>query len=242
MSGCSSGSVRCMRRTTAPTATAAPGRPPTRAGEHAPRRQVHKLMRTNGIQDAKRRGKPWRTRTRTLRRAGTRTWSTAISRRLRRTSYGSRTSRIWRYWEGRTEFRCRSFREAILKRPTRFLPKIPIRAWAAQSPGAQRALGRVLPRPDCTTKILRDPCRSRAGIQASISSSFAALATRCLHRGIMASLDLRPDATISCVRLIARAPHSLQCWLTTIYYSVFKLLRFPCSMRDALGFLACLLR
>jgi putative transposase len=33
----------------------------TRAGEHAPRCQVQRLMRTNGIQGAKRRGKPWRT-------------------------------------------------------------------------------------------------------------------------------------------------------------------------------------
>jgi putative transposase len=35
----------------------------TRAGEHAPRCQVQRLMRTNGIQGAKRRGKPWRTTT-----------------------------------------------------------------------------------------------------------------------------------------------------------------------------------
>jgi putative transposase len=34
-----------------------------RAGEHAPRCQVQRLMRTNGIQGAKRRGKPWRTTT-----------------------------------------------------------------------------------------------------------------------------------------------------------------------------------
>jgi putative transposase len=34
-----------------------------RAGEHAPRRQVQRLMRANGIQGAKRRGKPWRTTT-----------------------------------------------------------------------------------------------------------------------------------------------------------------------------------
>jgi putative transposase len=32
-----------------------------RAGERAPRCQVQRLMRTNGIQGAKRRGKPWRT-------------------------------------------------------------------------------------------------------------------------------------------------------------------------------------
>ena len=35
----------------------------TRAGEHAPRCQVQRLMRANGIQGAKRRGKPWRTTT-----------------------------------------------------------------------------------------------------------------------------------------------------------------------------------
>jgi putative transposase len=35
----------------------------TRAGEHAPRCRVQRLMRTNGIQGAKRRGKPWRTTT-----------------------------------------------------------------------------------------------------------------------------------------------------------------------------------
>jgi hypothetical protein len=34
-----------------------------RAGEHAPRCQVQRLMRANGIQGAKRRGKPWRTTT-----------------------------------------------------------------------------------------------------------------------------------------------------------------------------------
>lgn len=34
-----------------------------RAGEHAPRCQVQRLMRDNGIQGAKRRGKPWRTTT-----------------------------------------------------------------------------------------------------------------------------------------------------------------------------------
>jgi putative transposase len=33
----------------------------TRAGEHAPRCQVQRLMRANGIRGAKRRGKPWRT-------------------------------------------------------------------------------------------------------------------------------------------------------------------------------------
>ena len=35
----------------------------TRAGEHTPRCQVQRLMRANGIQGAKRRGKPWRTTT-----------------------------------------------------------------------------------------------------------------------------------------------------------------------------------
>jgi len=35
----------------------------TRAGEQAPRCQVQRLMRANGIQGAKRRGKPWRTTT-----------------------------------------------------------------------------------------------------------------------------------------------------------------------------------
>jgi putative transposase len=35
----------------------------TRTGEHAPRCQVQRLMRANGIQGAKRRGKPWRTTT-----------------------------------------------------------------------------------------------------------------------------------------------------------------------------------
>ncbi len=35
----------------------------TRAGEHAPRCQVQRLMRAHGIQGAKRRGKPWRTTT-----------------------------------------------------------------------------------------------------------------------------------------------------------------------------------
>src|ERR1700722_1083909 len=39
------------------------GKALTRAGEHAPRCQVQRLMRTNGIQGAKRRGKPWRTTT-----------------------------------------------------------------------------------------------------------------------------------------------------------------------------------
>jgi putative transposase len=34
-----------------------------RGGEHAPRCQVQRLMRDNGIQGAKRRGKPWRTTT-----------------------------------------------------------------------------------------------------------------------------------------------------------------------------------
>jgi len=32
-----------------------------RAGERAPRCQIQRLMRANGIQGAKRRGKPWRT-------------------------------------------------------------------------------------------------------------------------------------------------------------------------------------
>jgi putative transposase len=32
-----------------------------RAGEHVPRCQVQRLMAVNGIQGAKRRGKPWRT-------------------------------------------------------------------------------------------------------------------------------------------------------------------------------------
>ena len=32
-----------------------------RAGESAPRCQIQRLMRANGIQGAKRRGKPWRT-------------------------------------------------------------------------------------------------------------------------------------------------------------------------------------
>lgn len=35
----------------------------TRAGEHAPRCRVQRLMRAHGIQGAKRRGKPWRTTT-----------------------------------------------------------------------------------------------------------------------------------------------------------------------------------
>ena len=66
-----------------------------RAGEHAPRCQVQRLMRANGIQGAKRRGKPWRTTTPGPGGSpAARPRQARLHRRPRRTSCGSRTSRI----------------------------------------------------------------------------------------------------------------------------------------------------
>jgi putative transposase len=62
-----------------------------REGERVPRCQVQRLMRSNGIQGAKRRGRPWRTRSPIRRRRRGRTCSSATSPPLARTSGGSRT-------------------------------------------------------------------------------------------------------------------------------------------------------
>ncbi len=66
----------------------------TRAGEHAPRCQVQRLMRANCIQGAKRRGKPWRTTTPDPDARRGPISSTVTSLPPHRTSCGLRTSRI----------------------------------------------------------------------------------------------------------------------------------------------------
>ena len=50
----------CTSATTSPTAPGGRGRHWGRAGEQVGRGRVERLMRQNGIQGAKRRGKPWR--------------------------------------------------------------------------------------------------------------------------------------------------------------------------------------
>ena len=52
-----------------------------RSGERLVRSRVERLMRQNGIQSAKRRGKPWRTTSRIRRRCAALTGSSVISRR-----------------------------------------------------------------------------------------------------------------------------------------------------------------
>jgi putative transposase len=66
----------------------------TRAGEHAPRCQVQRLMRAHGMKGAKRRGKPWRTTTRTQMLAGGPISSTATSQHPRRMSFGLRRGKF----------------------------------------------------------------------------------------------------------------------------------------------------
>ncbi len=63
-----------------------------RAGEQVGRGRVERLMRANGIQGAKRRGKPWRSTYPTRLPIGRPTSSSATSQRPAPTSSGSRTS------------------------------------------------------------------------------------------------------------------------------------------------------
>jgi hypothetical protein len=63
-----------------------------RAGEHVGRDQVKRLMRTHGIQGAKRRGKPWRTTTPDPAATRSPDLVTATSRPTGPTPCGSRTS------------------------------------------------------------------------------------------------------------------------------------------------------
>jgi putative transposase len=59
-----------------------------RAGEHVGRGRVQRLMRSAGIQGAKRRGRPWRTTSPTPRHSASRTSWSATSRPADRTSSG----------------------------------------------------------------------------------------------------------------------------------------------------------
>ena len=72
-----------------------------RAGEEVGRDRVKRLMRTHGIQGAKRRGKPWRTTTPDPKAHGRRISSTVIRSPSDPISCGARISRIcaaWRAW------------------------------------------------------------------------------------------------------------------------------------------------
>ncbi len=60
-SGCSTGSASCTRRNYYAYGSRRMWKALLRAGEQVGRGRVERLMRQNGIQGAKRRGKPWRT-------------------------------------------------------------------------------------------------------------------------------------------------------------------------------------
>ena len=94
-SGCSPGSASCTRPTTTPTAIGGCGR---RCGVPASRCRAaacKRLMKSNGIVGAKRRGKPWRTTTaRPAGRSPPGSRPARLRRRAARTSSGSPTSPI----------------------------------------------------------------------------------------------------------------------------------------------------
>ena len=86
-SGCSARSARCTRRTLA-YGSRRMWKALLRDGEQDGRCPVERLMRANGIQGAKRRGKPWRTTKRTLMRRATRTSWTGFHRRCAQPAVG----------------------------------------------------------------------------------------------------------------------------------------------------------